>query len=237
MDVTIVRFSCAFLSFLLLSAAVATVAASALHIFTPLAQIGVSVPRSPESLALLRNIPLTKIGVRAMSNIRLDGDYYFEFEKNNDAVAVDGATGAVFIGNKFHLVEDTTTYILNIKDQYRKGVVARVSVTATPIDVESVEEFCDQFTSKLCFWDNILFHVTENNLFLQEVGKLAPSAYTTLCPHAIVEYKVLDGEFWLVSRILYPFLYFSSSLSRTLSFPYLPLVILLSFSQKMLKKM
>lgn len=153
------------------------------------------MPRSPESLALLRNIPLTKIGVRSLNNVRLDGDFHFDFEKNNDAMAVDGTTGAVFVGSKFHIVDDTTTFILNIRDAQSKVVVARVSLTATPIDVESIEEFCDRFTSKLCFWDNILYHMTEQNLFMQEVGKLAPSAYITLCPNASVEYKVLEGKF------------------------------------------
>lgn len=109
-------------------------------------------------------------------------------------MVVDKATGSVLIGNKFHQVEETATFILNIRDEVTGVVEARVSITATPIDVESVEEFCDRFTSKLCFWDNVLYRITEHNLFLQEVGKLAPSAYSTLCPNAIVEYKVMEGN-------------------------------------------
>lgn len=129
-----------------------------------------------------------------MSNIRLDGDHYFDFEQKNDALVVDKSTGAVLIGNKFNEIEETTTFILNIHEAASREVEARITITATPIDVESVEEFCDRFTSKLCFWDNALFRITEHNLFLQEVGKVAPSAYTTLCPNAIVEYKVLEGK-------------------------------------------
>lgn len=152
------------------------------------------MPRSPESLALLRNIPLTRIGVKSNSNIRLDGDYSFEFEKNNEAMVVDKATGSVLVGNKFHQLEDTTTFLLNVREDSTKEVVSRVTITATPIDVENIEEFCDSFTSKLCFWDNVLYRITEHNLFLQEVGKLAPAAYSILCPNAIVEYKILEGK-------------------------------------------
>lgn len=172
------------------------------HVFTPLGELGVSVPRSAETLALLRNIPLTRIGVKSLSNVRLDGDHYFDFEQRNDALVVDKTTGSVLIGNKFKELDETTTFILNIREADSKEVEARISITATPIDVDSVEEFCNRFTSKLCFWDNALFRITEHNLFLQEVGKLAPSAYSTLCPNAIVEYKVLDGKWLLLSFVL-----------------------------------
>lgn len=75
--------------------------------------------------------------------------------------------------------------------------LARVSVILSPIEPLDVKEFCERYSSKLCFWDSVLYNIPENNHLAEEVGALAPSAYRRLCPRASLEYRLLNGKFSL----------------------------------------
>lgn len=168
---------------------------AATQVYSPLGQIGISVPTAPDTLAILRGMPLTKLLVEPFVESNQIHYFYYELEKNSNAGAlrIDRNTGELWIGSNFTVVEDTTTFIVNVKSELN-AVLARVSVILSPLEPANVEEFCEKYTSKLCFFDTVLYNKPENNSLKKEVGVLGPTAYKKLCPKAKVEYAMLNGK-------------------------------------------
>ncbi|XP_063699474.1 uncharacterized protein LOC134830049 [Culicoides brevitarsis] len=166
---------------------------SGTQVYTPLSQIGISIPNAPDTLAILRGIPLTKLHVEQYIDTNHIHYFYYEIEPGNTgALRIDKKTGELWIGPNFTAVEDTTTILINVKSDL-KVVLARISVTLTPIEPANVEEFCDKYTSKLCFFDSVLYNIPENNRLMEEVGVLGPTAYKKICPQATIEYAMMNG--------------------------------------------
>lgn len=157
------------------------------------------MPTAPDTLAILRGMPLTKLHVAPYVDTNHIHYFYYELEaasnrNNAGALRIDKDTGELWIGSNFTVVEDTTTFIVNVKSELNV-VLARVSVILSPLEPANVEEFCEKYTSKLCFFDTVLYNIPENNHLMEEVGVLGPAAYKRLCPSAKVEYAMLNGKF------------------------------------------
>lgn len=128
--------------------------------------------------------------------------FYYELEAANNkagALRIDKNTGEIWIGPNFTVVEDTTTFLVNVKSELN-AVLARISVILSPLEPANVEEFCEKYTSKLCFFDTVLYNIPENNRVMEEVGVLGPAAYKRLCPRAKIDYVMMNGKF--ISKVL-----------------------------------
>lgn len=164
------------------------------------------MPTAPDTLALLRGIPLTKLDVEPCVESNQIHYYYYELEttSNAGALKIDRNTGELWIGSNFTVVEDTTTFIVKVKSE-KNDVLARISVILSPIEPANVEEFCEKYTSKLCFFDSVLYNIPENKRLMEQVGVLGPTAYKKLCPNAKVVYGMLNGEYLSTVNIPHDF--------------------------------